>query len=90
MPDLIEATNEKLKSESHRQEFRRQQRLVKSAVDNAKEEWIRRVALESEEAVRDGRTRWRCIRNLQTLHKGRRPVRATSLLKENGELATCW
>ena len=27
---------------------------MKSAVDSAKEKWIRRVALEGEEAVRDG------------------------------------
>ena len=58
---LIEAKNkdhEKLLqsgSVSHCQEFRPQQRLVKSAVDNAKENWIQRVALESEKAVRDGR-----------------------------------
>ena len=46
---LIEAKNkacEKLlqsESVSHHLEFRRQQRLVKSAVDKAKENWIQRV-----------------------------------------------
>jgi hypothetical protein len=60
---------------------------VKNAINNAKDEWIRKVALEGEGTNRDGKTRWKCIRKLQTLHRGRRPARTTSVLKENGELA---
>ena len=90
---LIEAKNrayERLlqsNSPANRQEFRQQQRRVKNAINNAKDEWIRKVALEGEGTNRDGKTRWKCIRKLQTLHRGRRPVQTTSVLKENGELA---
>jgi len=72
---LIEAKNKAhenlLQSESvsHRQEFRPQQRLIKSAVDNAKKNWIQRVALESEEAVRDGRQDGSALGNSQPCTK---------------------
>ena len=69
-----------------RKEFRRQQRIVKSAVDRAKEEWIKRIASEGEKAKKDGRTRWESIRKLQTAHAGRRSSRSTAILKEDGEL----
>ena len=36
--------------------------MVQKAVSNAKSEWILKVATEGEEAVKDGRTRWGCIR----------------------------
>ena len=45
-------------------EFRRHQRRVKVAVDNAKGEWICRVAKEGEAAKKDGCTRWKSIRKL--------------------------
>jgi len=45
-----------------RKEFRKQQWKVKRAVDKAGEEWIERVAMEGEAAVKDGKTRWECIR----------------------------
>ena len=89
---VIEAKNkayEKVLQTDHptnRQEFRRQQRLVKSTVDKAKEQWIMRISKEGELAARDGKTRWSCIKKLQMLHKGRRPRRPTSVLKENGEM----
>ena len=68
-----------------RKEFRQQQRKVKRAVDQAREHWIRRVALEGETAVKDGKTRWECIRRLQ-LYAGRKPIRPSAARKENGEL----
>ena len=69
-----------------RKEFRRHQRKVKVAVDNAKEEWICRVAREGEAAKKDGCTRWKSIRKLQLAHAGRRPTRPTAVMKENGSL----
>ena len=69
-----------------RREFRQQQRNVKKAVDTAKEEWIRKVALEGEAAKKDGRTRWECIKRLQQSHDGRRPARPSAVKKENAEL----
>ena len=46
-------------------EFRRHQRVVKNAVDEAKEKWISRVIGEAECSVKDGKHRWMCIRKLQ-------------------------
>ena len=89
---LIEAKNQAhrkmLQSNSiqSRKEFRRHQRRVKMAVHEAKDEWVRKVALEGAEASKDGKTRWKSIRKLQTAHSGRRPTRQTALLKENGDL----
>ena len=51
---------------ANRKEFRRHQRKVKVAVDNAKEEWICRVAKEGEAAKKDGCTRWKSIRKLHS------------------------
>ena len=36
-------------------EFRKHQRIVKEAVEKAKEDWMCRVAKEAEAAVKDGR-----------------------------------
>ena len=71
---------------ANRKEFRRHQRVVKAAVDKAKEDWICRVAMEGEAAVKDGRTRWDSIRKLQQAHAGRRPTRPSAVVKENGDL----
>ena len=82
------AHNQMIRSNSvaNRKEFRKQQRIVKLAVDNVKEEWIKRIASEGENAKKDGRTRWNSIRKLQMAHAGRRPSRSTAILKEDGEL----
>ena len=57
---------------------------MQKAVSNARREWILKVATAGEEAVKDGRTRWDCIRKLQRVHCGRRPVRPTAILKNDG------
>ena len=36
--------------------------------------------------MKDGRVRWNCIHRLQRISAGRRPVRPTAALKEDGEL----
>ena len=69
-----------------RKEFRHQQRNVKKAVDKAKEEWIRKVALGGEAAKKDGRTQWECISRLQQSHDGRKPARPSAVRKEEGKL----
>ena len=71
-----------------KREFRRQQRRVKLAVDNAKEEWICKAAGDAESAKKDGRKRWMCIRQLQMTYRGRRPRRPATLIKENGDVTT--
>lgn len=58
------------------------------AVHKAKEEWVRKVAVEGAEASKDGKTRWKSIRKLQMAHRGRRPAGQTALLKENGDVTT--
>ena len=67
-------------------EFRQHQRVVKAAVDTAKEEYVCRTAREAEKAAKDGRTRWNSIRKLQITHVGHRPNRPSAVLKENGDL----
>ena len=71
---------------SCKQAFRKLQCLVQKAVSNVKREWILKVATEGEEAVKDGKTRWDCIRKLQRVYAGRRPVRPTVILKSDGQL----
>ena len=89
---LIEAKNKAHKrmiqsnTTTNCKEFRKYQRLVKEAVDTAKEEWIRRTALEVELTQKDGKSNWKSIRKLQMAHAGRRSSRSTAVLKENGEL----
>ena len=73
-------------TKSRKRTFRRLQRTVQKAVSNAKRKWILKVAAEGEEAVKDGRTRRYCICKLQRVHGGRRPVRPTAVLKDDGQL----
>ena len=86
---LIEAKNEAQNrvltpcSATTKKEFRYRQRVVKRAVDEAREEWIRKVAVEGERAVK---TRWECIRRLQQAHAGCRLIRPSAVRKESGEL----
>ena len=56
------------------------------ALDGKATEWVHRIALEGEAAVKDGRTRWDSIRKLQHAHAGRRPLRSSAVLKEDGEM----
>ncbi len=93
MEPLFAAKNEarvkmlRCNSVAARKEFRQQQRMVKKAVDKAKEEWINRVSLECvDAAVKDGKARWDSIRRLQQAHGGRRPLRPSAVMKDNGEL----
>ncbi len=71
---------------TNRREFRKRQRVVKVAVDAAKEEFVCRTACEAEKAIMDGRTRWGSIRKLQMTHAGCRPIKPSAVLKENGDL----
>jgi len=70
-----------------KKEFRHRQRIVKQAVDAAKEAWICKVAGEAEAAEKDSQRKWRCIRQLQLTYNGRKPRRPTAILKRDGELA---
>ena len=69
-----------------RKAFKRQQRLVKTAVDKATEEWMSKVVDDAETAKKDGHLCWKCIRQLQMVHAGRKPKRPTTLITSNGEL----
>ena len=69
-----------------RRAFRQSQRLVKKAVDKVKENWILSVAKEAEEAVKDGKTHWECIRRLQQDYADQRPCIPRMVKKEDGQL----
>ena len=71
-----------------KREFRRHQRIVKKAVDEAKEVWISRVIREVECARKDGKQRWTSIRKLQMAHAGRRPARPARLCKRDGGMTS--
>ena len=60
--------------------------MVGRAVDKTREEWIRRVAMEGEVAVKDRKTLWESIRKLQQVHAGHRPSSPSAVRKEDGEL----
>ena len=100
---LIVAKNEahlkalQSKAAADRKEFRKHQRIVKKAVEKAKEDWICRVAKEAEAAVKDGRARWDSIRRIQQTHAGRRSTKPSAVFKEDrdlvqgsSEVATRW
>ena len=55
-----------MNSIGNRKEFRKHQRIVKHAVDAAKEEWICKMACDAEKARKDGQQRWTCIRHAAT------------------------
>ena len=76
-----------VQSSSAKCEFRLCQRLVKRAVDEAKEAWISKVIGDAEHN-RDGKLRWDCIKKLQTAFHGRRPARSVRLQKQDGNLTT--
>ena len=76
------------KSQSNKKEFRRNQRIVKRAVDTAKEDWICKVASDAEKAKKDSHQRWMCVRQLQMACRGCRPRRSTALMKEDGEMTS--
>ena len=69
-----------------RRAFRQAQWRAKKAVDRAREDWILIVAREAEEAAKDGRTRWVCIRRLQQAYAGRRSCIPRAVRKNDGEL----
>eukprot|EP00117_Sycon_ciliatum_P027914 scpid27779/ scgid3366/ Craniofacial development protein 2; p97 bucentaur protein len=69
-----------------RKAFRQAQRTVAKAVRMAKENWISEVVRDAEEAKKDGRTRWKCIRKLQEIEKGRTSKHTSAVLDENGNL----
>ena len=82
---------------ANKKEFRRCQRVVKAAVDAAKDEWVYNTAKEAEAAVKDSRVRWGCIQKLRMCYAGRRPLKTNSVLKNDGtlsngleELQACW
>ena len=52
----------------------------------AREVWIRRVAMEGEAVVKDGRTRWESIKKRPQAETGCRLVRPSGVKKEDGEL----
>lgn len=64
--------------------FRRHQRIVKNAVDAAKQGCICNIAREAEKAKKDSRRRWISTRQLQMTYAGRKPTRPTALKKKNG------
>lgn len=61
-------------------------RIVKYAVDAAKERWICKVAEEAERLKTDSRSRWTSIQQLQMTYAGQRPTRHPAIQKENAEI----
>ena len=63
----------------------------------AKEKWVCSIAQEAEKAERDGCVRWKCIKKLQVVDRGRRPKTLSSVRNREGQLADnpaelrdCW
>ena len=73
-----------LQTHATSEELRRHQRVVKKAIDEAKEAWIGRVVKEAKCVRRDGKQRWKSIRMLQMAHVCRRPARPTRLIRRDG------
>ena len=92
LTSLIEENNQarsrclQVGTRSHKETYRRLQHKVQKAITDAKSKWIFKVATEGEEAVKDGKTKWDCIHKLQRVHGGRKPVRPSAVLKDDGQL----
>jgi hypothetical protein len=69
-----------------KKEFRKCQRNVKKAVDEAKEKWIRNVIRDVELNNKDGKQKWKCIRKLQLAYAGRKPIRPAKFYKQDGSM----
>ena len=67
-----------------RREFRKCQRTVKAAVDKAREHWILKVANEAKSAMSKGNVQWECMKKLQVVTRGRKPVQVNTIVDENG------
>jgi len=70
---------------SVRREFCRCQRAVKAAVDRAREGWILKVSNEAETAMKRGSVQWDCIKELQIVYCGHKPVHSqvSAIVDEN-------
>lgn len=85
---LIEATNEphvwmlQANNALNRKEFRRHQRIVNTALDNAREEWICKNACEGEGLSKDGDTRWSSTIKLHMAYAGRIPTGPNIVMNE--------
>ena len=72
-------------TEANRKKFRSHQRLVKKAVNTAKEEWVAKAA---KTTFQRGGISWESIKKFQGASAGRKPSRSQTILKENVELVT--
>ena len=70
---------------SAKKEFRQCQRLMKKAVDEAKEAWISKV-IEDAEHSKDRKLQWDCIKKLGAAFSGKWPARSVRLRKQDGSL----
>ena len=67
---------------THRR-FKQCERAVKRAVAGAKERWIKKTA-EAANVDRDGRGRWKLLKELQNVYCGRQSVKAFGVMDECG------
>ena len=67
-----------------RSRFRASQKRVAKTVRQAKEQWIGRLSKAADDSDRD--SKWPCIKKLQLLHSGRKPVRIPTIVDEQGNL----
>ena len=70
-------------SPTSRRGFRQCERIVKCAVRDAKELWVKKTA-EAANVERDGKGRWSCVKQLQEVFRGRQSVRTSGVLSEDG------
>ena len=77
-----------LQTTAAKRKFRKHQRIVKKAVDEAKEAWISGVIKEAVRARKDGKQRWNNIKKLQMAHRGRKPTRPARLCKRDGGMTS--
>ena len=71
-----------------RKEYRASQCCVSDAVRLAKEKWICDLATKAEDAVRNGRVQWGCIKTLASTFAGRQSAPTTSIVDENDNALT--
>ena len=53
------------------------------SADKAREDWILKVANQAESAMSKGNVKWECMKKLQVVYHGCKPLQVNAIIDEN-------
>ena len=68
-----------------RRDFCKQQHAVKAAVNEARENWIFKLASQAESSMSKRGIQWKHIKDVQSIHRGCQPVWVFTIADVNGK-----